>query len=345
MSEAKASKVKSNHEHTRMSIGDHLDELRSRVVKSIGGFAIAFVITLIFGDEILQFVTKPLLSVMGDGGSLYTTSLHEPFVTYLKVCMIAAVFLSCPWLFMQAWGFVGAGLYPVEKRFVNIFIPISATLFVSGAYFFITIAAPISFDFFIDFSQTMEAPDRDDTSALTKVLLDAIHEDEAPLTPQAQDHLATVVLINTVRPLVKLIPDSEKNNQEVADAIDSFNQFSTEYLQQQSLKQTNLVNPIYTIGAYVQLVMLLALAFSIAFQMPLVVLCLGSVGLVKIETFQKNRKYMVLIIMMASAVMTPPDPMSLVLLSLPMYLLFEIGIIMLRFRNLKKSKKEPVARD
>ena len=345
MPEDKTTKTASKKDHTRMSIGDHLDELRSRFIKAIIGFTVAFIVTLFFGDDILQFVTKPLLSVMGDSGVLYTTNLAEPFITYLKVCMISAIFLSCPWLFMQVWGFIGSGLYPVEKKFVNIFIPISATLFVTGAYFFITIAAPISFDFFIDFSQSMEAPDRTDTTAITQVLLDAIHKDKSPINPLEQDHLAVIVLMDTVRPLIDLIPNSERERLEVSEAIIRFDQFSTEYMEMQSVNQSNLVNPIYTIGAYVQLVMLLSLAFSIAFQMPLVVLCLGSVGLVKIETFQKNRKYMVLIIMLSSAMMTPPDPMSLVLLSVPMYMLFEIGIVMLKIRNLKKHKKEPIARD
>ena len=74
--------------------------------------------------------------------------------------------------------------------------------------------------------------------------------------------------------------------------------------------------------------MVLALAFGVAFQMPLVVFFLGRLQFVQISTFKANRKFVVFSLVIVAALMTPPDIISQVALVVPMYLLYELGILM-----------------
>ena len=75
--------------------------------------------------------------------------------------------------------------------------------------------------------------------------------------------------------------------------------------------------------------MLLILAISIAFQMPLVILLLGWVGIVRIETLRTKRKYALFICGVIGAVITPPDALSMLMMLVPLYGLYELGIILL----------------
>jgi len=64
--------------------------------------------------------------------SLKSLSIQEPFVVYFKIAIMAGFVLSSPWVFYQVWAFIAAGLYPHEKRLVNVYLPISLFLFLTG---------------------------------------------------------------------------------------------------------------------------------------------------------------------------------------------------------------------
>jgi len=65
-------------------------------------------------------------------GSLKGMGLMEPFMVYIKVSLLCGVIIACPWIFAQVWSFIGAGLYPHEKRLVHIYLPFSVGLFIGG---------------------------------------------------------------------------------------------------------------------------------------------------------------------------------------------------------------------
>ena len=90
-----------------------------------------------------------------------------------------------------------------------------------------------------------------------------------------------------------------------------------------------LIKPWFTLNQYINLVMLLGLAFGIGFQMPLAVFFLGRVGFVQITTLKSVRKYVFFGIIIGAALITPPDVISQVLLGVPMYVLYEFGILMI----------------
>ena len=81
---------------------------------------------------------------------------------------------------------------------------------------------------------------------------------------------------------------------------------------------------------YLDFVLLLFFAFGIAFEVPVAVVLLAATGLVRIETMTKNRGYVILGIFIIAAFLTPPDALSQTFMAGPMYLLYELGIILSR---------------
>jgi len=67
-------------------------------------------------------------------------SVHEPFMIYIKSSLLLGALMASPWIFYQIWSFVAAGLYPHEKRYIHLFLPMSLGLFLAGAataFFFV----------------------------------------------------------------------------------------------------------------------------------------------------------------------------------------------------------------
>jgi len=78
--------------------------------------------------------------------------VEEAFMTYLKVTLIAGLVLASPWVFYQMWMFVAAGLYPHERHYVHLYLPMSLGLFIAGALFCFYFVFPIVLEFLIGFS-------------------------------------------------------------------------------------------------------------------------------------------------------------------------------------------------
>jgi sec-independent protein translocase protein TatC len=81
---------------------------------------------------------------------------------------------------------------------------------------------------------------------------------------------------------------------------------------------------------YLDFVLLLFFAFGIAFEMPVATVLLASTGLVRVETMAKNRGYVLLGIFVIAAFLTPPDALSQTAMAVPMWLLYEVGIVLSR---------------
>jgi len=123
----------------RMSFLQHLEELRSRIIKSLVGVAVAFGGSLLFSQQLWDFVGKPareaLLS-LGYKGDLTQIEPMEVFnIIYFKLPIVCAIFLSCPWILYQIWAFISPGLYKRERRWAIPFILSAAGLFIGGGIF------------------------------------------------------------------------------------------------------------------------------------------------------------------------------------------------------------------
>lgn len=90
------------------------------------------------------------------------------------------------------------------------------------------------------------------------------------------------------------------------------------------------------LGAYFGEVVAILLAFGIAFELPIVIFILGKMGVIDYRFIHKNRRYMILILFLLSAFLTPPDPVSQCLLAIPLWLLYELGGLTLLLQKRKK---------
>jgi len=145
-----------------MPLLDHLIELRSRLMWSLGAVVVAVVGCWFFAQHIYAFLAQPLIDILvaksgGEPRRLIFTALTEAFFTYLKVAIFGGLFISFPIIAHQVWLFIAPGLYRSEKRALLPFLIASPIMFLAGsalAYYFVF---PAAFKFFVSF-ETPAAP-------------------------------------------------------------------------------------------------------------------------------------------------------------------------------------------
>jgi sec-independent protein translocase protein TatC len=98
--------------------------------------------------------------------------------------------------------------------------------------------------------------------------------------------------------------------------------------------------PNFSVARYISFTTAFIFSFGLVFQLPVVFWFLGSIGLVNTAFLRRNRKYALLIIMIVSAILTPPDVFSQVLMAIPLLVLYELGIFMVYLATRKKKKLE-----
>ena len=128
----------------RMSLGEHLDELRRRIILSLLGLLVTTVAALALGSHLVEFFRLPYeraMEAVGHTPDLKVLGIADGFTTYLKMALIAAAVFASPWIFYQIWLFVAAGLHQKERRAVLCAVPFSAALFVAGTLFFMFVVA------------------------------------------------------------------------------------------------------------------------------------------------------------------------------------------------------------
>lgn len=317
---------------TRMSFGDHLDELRSRLIRALVGVALATAVTLYYGREILEIIYHPLLVVQFANGLQPQIQVLSPtgaFSAYLKIGFFSGLIVSMPWVLHQAWMFVSTGLYVHERRFVKLLIPVSALLFAVGVLFLYFVVLPIVLHFFVGFNETFKISNLTPTG-FSSLLLPTHHPEsqdvESPLTqvPMRAAEPANPqngeIWINTAtRRLAVKTPDGVWS------------------LPLQTAAATSSLQSQFALDYYISFVLMLGLAFGLAFESPLVVLFLAWSGIVPVETMAGARRYILLGVVIIAAVITPPDVLSQLLLAIPMYGLFEVGLLAARLIERSKA--------
>jgi sec-independent protein translocase protein TatC len=176
--------------------------------------------------------------------TLTALTAEEAFMVYIKVAMVSGLILSSPWVFLQIWLFVAAGLYPHERKYVYIYLPMSLVLFFGGAIFCFFAVIPFVLNFLFDFN----------------IWLDI-----------------------TVQP---------------------------------------------RLTEYISFIVVLPVMFGISFQLPLIMLFLERITIFKVEVYRTHRRIAILAISFISMVLTPSDPVSMLLMMIPLCLLYELGILL-----------------
>ncbi len=115
-----------------MSLMEHLDELRKRIVRSAIFLGLGFVAAWCFRDRLVDFIQAPLKH---DGHSLNMIHPMDGMNLYIHVALVGGVILASPFILYQVWLFIAPGLYQKERRFVVPFMAATVGLFLTGAYF------------------------------------------------------------------------------------------------------------------------------------------------------------------------------------------------------------------
>jgi sec-independent protein translocase protein TatC len=309
-----------------MSFGDHIEELRSHLIRAIAGFVVGMLISLLFAKVVFGIITRPVekqlmefynqrveriqkeldddpalkemnkpkaipilmtradaekwgLKVppdvetvdelvrvplyteplkheiavsaaqrtVGRPPMLSTMNVMEAFMVYFKVVAMTGLVISSPWVFWQIWSFIAAGLYPHEKKYIHVYLPVSVGLFIAGV-----------------------------------------------LTCQF------MVIPNAIRGLL----------------------WFNEWLN---------LEPDLRLNEWLTFAILLPLVFGICFQTPLVMLFFGKIGIFDADSYRKKRRMAWFLMAVFAAVITPVDALSMILLWIPMCGLYELGILMVQY--------------
>ncbi len=242
---------------------EHLEELRKRLVVSLIAVGIGFIVCYIFSKEIFEFLMLPLQRALPSGATMIFTTPAEAFFTYMKVGLLAGVFVASPIVLYQIWLFVAPALYSHEKKYVIPFVFSSTVLLVAGAAFGYFVAFPVFAKFFMHFATDFIQP--------------------APRLKESFSFCATLLL-----------------------------------------------------------------TFGLTFELPLFMLFLSKLGVIDARMLARNRKYVIIIIFIVAAVLTPPDPLSQVMMAVPLVVLYEVSIWVARIfgkKPKKKGKKKQVGKN
>lgn len=223
----------------------HLLELRSRLLKALGGILLAFIPLAIYAQEIYTLLAAPLLRLLPEGSTMIATEVASPFLTPFKLSAVVAFVLALPWVLYQIWAFVAPGLYRSEQRLVMPLLVSSTGLFYAGIAFAYFLVLPAVFKFTIAFAPAGVA-----------VMTD--------------------------------------------------------------------------ISRYLDFVLALFVAFGVTFETPVALVLLVWSGFVTPAGLASKREYVLVGVFVVAAVLTPPDVVSQLLMAIPAYLLYELGIIAAR---------------
>jgi sec-independent protein translocase protein TatC len=140
-------------ELNRMTLLEHLEELRRRLAWSIAAIFVGFLLCWYWAPPIFAWLSVPITQFLPQGEKLAFTGLVDPFMLYMKVALLAGIFLASPVVLYQFWLFVSPALYRHERHIAVPFIVFTTVFFVGGGYFGYKIAFPMVVHFLLQVGQ------------------------------------------------------------------------------------------------------------------------------------------------------------------------------------------------
>lgn len=257
-------------EASRAPLMDHLLELRTRLLWSLGALVVGFAGSFVFAKQIFMFLVEPFITAVrevhperaGEALSLYNTHAFGFFFVQLQVALFAGIVLAFPVIAWQAYQFIAPGLYKRERAAALPFLVAAPLMFIAGGAFVFYVAMPFALEF-------------------------ALHQE-----------------VTTGPVHIQYLPKVDE---------------------------------------YLGLVTTLILAFGLCFQMPVVLSLLARTGMVNAGMLRKGRRYAIVGIAALAACVTPPDVISMTMMALPMYALYETSIWLVWFIEKARAKREAEA--
>jgi len=230
---------------TSMPFLKHLEELRGCLLRCIIAVVVGFVIAYAFSETIYNLLLIPFneayRAVLEKEPNLIFTNILEPFLAYLKISLVAGIFISSPYIFFEVWKFIAPGLYKNEKKLIIPFVSLAVIFFTGGALFAYFLVFPVGFEFFMG--------------------------------------------------------------------------YSTEFIQ-----------PAIKVSDYLKISLSLLLVFGLVFELPLIILFLVHLNILSTKTLISKWQYIIISIAFASALLTPADPFSMILMMVSLLFLYGITI-------------------
>src|SRR6201985_1200179 len=155
-------------EASKAPLMDHLIELRSRLIKALLGFGVAFIFCFFFAKQIFNILVWPYVWVAGPESKLIYTALLEYFITQLKLALFGAGFISFPIVATPGYKFVAPGLYRHEGNAFLAYVGATPVIFVLGAMLVYFVVFPMLIRFSLGMQQ-MGGPDSAQIELLPKV--------------------------------------------------------------------------------------------------------------------------------------------------------------------------------
>jgi sec-independent protein translocase protein TatC len=314
---------------TTMSLGDHLEELRIRLILAILGLVVGTIIALSFGRRIIEFIEGPYNRIMKGYAEAKVEEFHAPW-TYISDKFLDNL--------LQAID-SDPNAPSIDPNVVTFAQKIHSD----------TIAALVE--------------DPNYVSAVADILSSA--SDKLVVLAPA-DPFVGYMKISLIAGLIIASPwvfyqlwmfvaaglyTNERRYVRIAVP------FSTALFVIGALFFLFVVAPVslkfflgfgsyigvsssWTFQKYVSFVTMLMLVFGLAFQTPIAIFVLNRTGLVSIENLKKSRKYVIIAMFLIAAIATPPDVISQITLAIPLYALFELGILLSWLAERKKKMEE-----
>jgi sec-independent protein translocase protein TatC len=135
----------------KMTFLEHLDEFRKRLVRIVTYVGIGFLASFYWHRPIYNFLARPITQYLPPGTKLAYTNPTDPFTLYMKVSILAGIFITAPFCLYEVWKFIAPGLYRKEKRYVVPFLVSSVFLFLAGGAFCYWYVLPQAYGFLINF--------------------------------------------------------------------------------------------------------------------------------------------------------------------------------------------------
>ncbi len=143
-----------------MSFLEHLEELRRRIFYSLVGIIVGFFVCFYYHNAIYNAMDRPLVKALAAHHQtlklIYLNPI-DPFNLYVKLALVAGLFLASPWVLYQVWLFIAPGLYKRERKYIIPFVLLTSALFISGGIFAYSFAFPMVLNFLIGYAHQFTA--------------------------------------------------------------------------------------------------------------------------------------------------------------------------------------------